>query len=266
MDEVLYTLDDGIGVVTLNRPDRLNALNAAMHERLYETWDEIKGDKRVRAIVITGTGRGFCVGMDLQQASTSGFRKHTSNRVADIQKMTALNNGIWTPTIVAINGVVSAGGLHFVADADVVIASEAASFVDSHVNVGQVSALEPISLMPRIGLGNALALSVMGNAGRIDAHAALRIGLVNEVVPHDQLLTRAMHLAREAAKGSPAAVEGTKRAIWAALDRPFGEAMQLGWDILVAHRDHPDAIEGPKAFAEKRPPNWNLSPSVAAGR
>jgi enoyl-CoA hydratase/carnithine racemase len=265
MDEVLYELQDAVAVITLNRPDRLNALNQPMHEQLEKVWEEVKGDSRVRAVVVTGNGRGFCVGMDLQQVSTTGgFRPVRSDRIADIQKLTALNNDIWLPTIVAVNGVCAGGGLHFVADADVVVASDRASFVDSHVTVGQVAALEPISLMPRIGLGNALALSVLGNAGRIDAATALRIGLVNEVVPHDDLLRRSVEIAHAATQASPAAVEGTKRAIWAALELPMGEAMQLGWEMIVAHRSHPDALEGPRAFADKRRPDWDPAPTPAA--
>lgn len=265
MNEIIYEVQDAIGVLTLNRPDRLNALNTPMHERLEEIWGEVREDASLRAVVVTGAGRGFCVGMDLQQVSGgSGFRPHRSDRVADIQRMTALTNDIWLPTIVAVNGVCAGGGLHFVADADVVLASDRASFVDSHVSVGQVSALEPVSLMPRIGLGNALCLSVLGNPGRIDAETALRIGLVNEVVPHDQLFSRTLEVARAAAEASPAAVEGTKRAIWAALDRPLGEAMQLGWEMLIAHRDHPDAVEGPRAFAEKRQPHWVMKRTPAA--
>jgi enoyl-CoA hydratase/carnithine racemase len=152
--------------------------------------------------------------------------------------------------------VVAGGGLHFLADADVVIASEDASFVDPHVSVGQVSALEPISLAPRMGLGNALRFAVLGRAGRMGADEALRVSLVDEVVTADRLMPRAIELAEAAAQGSPAAIEITKRAVWAALDLPFGEAMQQGWEMLVAHRSHPDALEGPAAFVDKRAPNW----------
>ena len=265
MEELIYELKDTVAVVTLNRPDHLNALSASMHDRLEEVWAEIKRDARVRAILVTGNGRGFCVGMDLKQfKERKGYRPSRSDRIADVLKMTALNNDIWLPTIVAVNGVCAGGGLHFVADADMVLASERARFVDSHVSVGQVSALEPISLMPRIGLGNALALSVLGRAGGIDAQKALRMGMVQEVVAHDDLLPRALELAHLASESSPAAVEGTKRAIWASLERPMGEAMQLGWEILVAHRGHPDAFEGPIAFAEKRTPQWDTSPSPAS--
>src|SRR5207244_261801 len=126
---------------------------------------------------------------------------------------------VWLPTIVAVNGVCVGGGLHFVADADVVIASTNASFIDTHVSVGQVTALEPIQLLPRIGLGNALRLAVLGRRGRIGAEDALRISLVDEIVEPEQLLPRATALAEIAASGSPGAIEKSKRAIRGALER-----------------------------------------------
>ena len=111
-------------------------------------------------------------------------------------------------------------------------------------------------MLPRIGLGNALRFAVLGRHGRIDAHDALRISLVDEVVQPPDLLSRAMELAEQAASGSPAAIEASKRAIVGSLDRPIREAMQHGWELLVAHRQHPDSHEGPIAFAEKRAPEW----------
>ncbi|MEM7140656.1 MAG: enoyl-CoA hydratase/isomerase family protein [Actinomycetota bacterium] len=249
-------IGDGIAIVTLNRPDALNALDAQMHTELPETWARLGADRAVRAIVITGAGRGFCVGMDLKRTDREGFRQPSSDRVVDLLRMTPVANDVWLPTVVAVNGVCAGGGLHFVADADIVVASTDASFVDTHVDVGQVTALEPISLMPRIGFGNALKLAVLGREGRLDAAEAHRIGLVDEVVEPDALLARATALAAAAATGSPAAIERSKKAIWAALDVPFWDAMQAGWDSIVEHRAHPDATEGPAAFAEKRRPSW----------
>ena len=169
MAKVELEQSDGVAVVTLNRPDALNALDDEMHAELPAVWSRIGADPGVRAIVITGTGRGFCVGMDLKRVGERGFRVPSSDRVDELQRMTPLNNDVWLPTIVAVNGVCAGGGLHFVADADVVLASADASFVDTHVTNGQVTALEPISLMSRIGLGSALRLAVLGRAGRIDA-------------------------------------------------------------------------------------------------
>jgi enoyl-CoA hydratase/carnithine racemase len=163
---------------------------------------------------------------------------------------------VWLPTIVAVNGVCTGSGFHFVADADIVVASTVASFLDTHVSVGQVTAIEPITLLPRIGLGNALRLSVLGKHGRITAEEAFRISLVDELVEPERLLERAIELAELAATGSPAAIEASKRAIRGSLEHPMSEAMQHGWELLLAHRQHPDSDEGPHAFVEKREPKW----------
>jgi enoyl-CoA hydratase/carnithine racemase len=244
-------------VVTLDREARLNALNLALHDDLPKLWRAVRDDRSVRAIVITGAGtRAFCAGMDLQDLASRGEHAPTHPNVHEHLKDTPMQNDVWLPTIVAVNGVCAGSGFHFVADADVVVASTNASFVDSHVNVGQVTAIEPITLLHRIGLGNALRMAVLGRGCRIRAEEALRISLVDEVVEPEQLLDRAIELAEFAAAGSPAAIEASKRAIRAALERPRAEAMQYGWDLLLAFRDHPDNAEGPKAFAEKREPRW----------
>jgi enoyl-CoA hydratase/carnithine racemase len=244
-------------VVTIDREHRMNALNEAMHDGLRETWMSLESDRGIRAIVITGVGdRAFCTGMDLRDHAERGGPRPAKADVHEHQRLTPLNCGVWLPTIVAVNGVCAGGGLHFVADADVVVASARASFVDTHVSVGQVAAIEPITLLPRIGLGNALRLMVLGRQGRIGPEEALRISLVDEVVEQEKLLNRAIELAEIAASGSPAAVEASKRAIRGALDRPMAEAMQYGWELLLAHREHPDSLEGPRAFAERREAKW----------
>lgn len=256
-DEVTIEREGHVLVVTINRPERMNALNQAAHDTLRETWLSLKDDRSVRAIVITGAGdRAFCTGMDLQDHAARGGPRPAKDDVHEELRQTPLNCDVWLPTIVAVNGTCVGGGFHFVADADIVLASSTASFIDTHVSVGQVTALEPIQLLPRIGLGNALRMAVLGRKGRISAEEALRISLVDEVVEPDRLLPRAMELAEIAASGSPGAIEGSKRAIWAALDLPFREAMQHGWELLLAHRQHPDSLEGPRAFAEKRAPEW----------
>ena len=244
-------------VVTIDRQDRMNALSQEVYDDLLATWTGLKTDASVRAIVITGAGaRAFCTGMDLKAFAERGGPRPVKDDVHEELRVTPLHCDVWLPTIVAVNGVCTGAGLHFVADADVVIASSTASFLDTHVSVGQVTAIEPITLLPRIGLGNALRLTVLGRHGRIGAEEALRISLVDEVVDPAALLDRAVELAEQAASGSPAAIEASKRAIRAALERPMSEAMQHGWELLLAHRQHPDSHEGPIAFAEKREPKW----------
>lgn len=244
-------------VVTIDRPDRMNALSYAVRAGLRDLWLSLSADPEIRAIVVTGAGtRAFCTGMDLKDAAEAGGPRPVGPNVSDELTTTPLECDCWLPTIVAVNGVCTGSGLHFIADADIVVASADASFLDTHVSVGQVAAIEPITLVPRIGLGNALRLAVLGRHGRIDAQEAHRISLVDEVVEPDRLLDRAIELAEMATTGSPGAIEASKRAIRGALERPMADAMQHGWEYLVAFRDHPDNKEGPQAFAEKREPRW----------
>jgi enoyl-CoA hydratase/carnithine racemase len=244
-------------VVTIDRQERMNSLSQEVHDDLLATWTGLKTDRSVRAIVITGAGeRAFCTGMDLKAFAERGGPRPIKADVHEELRVTPMHCDVWLPTIVAVNGVCTGAGLHFIADADVVIASSSASFLDTHVSVGQVAAIEPITLLPRIGLGNALRLTVLGRHGRIAADEALRISLVDEVVEPELLLDRAVELAEQAASGSPTAIEASKRALRGALERPMSEAMQHGWELLLAHREHADSHEGPIAFAEKREPKW----------
>lgn len=245
-------------VVTIDRQARRNALSHQLHEELRETWARLRSDRTVRSVVLTGAGdRAFCTGMDLQDFVERGGHPQVSADVHEELKLTPLNCDLWLPTIVAVNGVCTGAGFHFIADADVVIASTAAWFVDTHVSVGQVAGIEPVTLLPRIGLGNALRLSVLGRQMRLTAEEALRICLVDEVVEPGNLLERACELAEFAASGSPTAIEVSKRAIRGALERSMSEAVQHAWDLILAHRDHPDCHEGPKAFVERRQPRWH---------
>jgi enoyl-CoA hydratase/carnithine racemase len=256
-DELKVERRGPVLVVTIDRQERMNALSGEVHEGLLALWTSLASDPSVRAIVITGAGeRAFCTGMDLKAFAERGGPRPAKDDVHEELRQTPLQCDVWLPTIVAVNGVCTGAGLHFLADADVVVASTSASFLDTHVSVGQVAALEPITLLPRIGLGNTLKMVVLGRHGRLDAQEALRISLVDEVVEPDTLLDRAIALAELAAKGSPAAIEASKRAIRGALERPMAEAMQFGWELLLAHRQHPDSDEGPRAFAEKRDPTW----------
>ena len=256
-DELRVERTGRVLVVTIDRQERMNALSQEVHDDLLATWTGLKTDPSVRAIVVTGAGdRAFCTGMDLKAFAERGGPRPVKDDVHEELRLTPLQCDVWLPTIVAVNGVCTGSGLHFVADADFVLASTAASFLDTHVSVGQVAAIEPITLLPRIGVGNALRLTVFGRHGRMGAAEALRISLADEIVEPARLLERAIELGEQAATGSPAAIESSKRAVRGALERPMADAMQYGWELLRAHREHPDSNEGPIAFAEKREPNW----------
>jgi enoyl-CoA hydratase len=221
MDELLYEVRGRVGIVTLNRPDRLNALSDEMHAGLPELWQQIRGDQELGAVIVTGTGRGFCVGMDLKRVGErGGFREHTSNKIAEIQKLTALQNDVWLPTIVAVNGVCAGGGLHFVADADIVIASSDATFVDPHVSVGQASVYETIALAKKSPMESVLRMAFVGRYERLSAARAYALGICSQVVdPPARLRDEAQALGELIARNSPAALAHTKRALWGALER-----------------------------------------------
>jgi enoyl-CoA hydratase/carnithine racemase len=251
--------------LTLDNPDRLGALNTAMRSELAAHWDAIRGDPDVRAVVLTGTGRGFSTGLDLQAADAGDDPASMFPDADQLPRfgLSPLEHDVWQPYIVAINGVCAGGGFHLLTDADVVIASTTASFVDPHVSVGQVSALEPIALARRLPLEAVLRMVVLGAHGRISADDALRLGLVGEIVQPGRLVERAVQLASFAAEGSPAAIETSKRAIWQSFQVGLDEGLQGGWERLRAHWMHPDCREGIEAFAQGRMPKWQSRPDCA---
>jgi len=247
--------------LTLNRPEQLNALNGTLSRSIEDTLLGADADPEIRAIVITGAGRAFCSGADV-----SGLAKGavSSNDPKDHRypHFTTRQLRIYKPTICAVNGVCAGAGLHYVADSDIVIASEKASFVDTHVNVGQVTALEPIGLLQRMSLEAVLRMVILGKHERLSAQQALHAGMISEVTKPEDLVPRALELAHIAASVSPAAVQRSLKAVWESLDRPLDQAYLHGFDILIRHRSHPDALEGTRAFLEKRDPRWNSDTSL----
>ncbi|MHB8328082.1 MAG: enoyl-CoA hydratase/isomerase family protein [Acidimicrobiales bacterium] len=239
-------------VVTLNRPDRLNALDRAARQVLASLWRDVSEDPSVRCVVVTGAGRAFCSGADVDDLAAA------RTGADDVQDELAFLPGrrLDVPVVVAVNGVCAGGGLHFVADGDIVLAAESASFLDPHVSVGQVSGIEPASLLLRLPLPVIMRLTLGGRDERLSSAEALMHGLVSEVVPHQQLGHRAEELAQAVAASSPAAVRATRSVLRALEARIVGDAMAQGWGAVKEHWAHPDAREGPAAFAERRQPRW----------
>jgi enoyl-CoA hydratase/carnithine racemase len=245
--------EPAVVLVRLNRPEQLNAFDAAQMDRLEALWRTLARDRDLRCVVLTGTGRAFCTGADAsflsdqrapRGAGLDGEISFTPGRILDV------------PVIVAVNGVCAGGGLHFVADADIVIASPSASFLDPHVSVGQVSGVEPPSLALRLPLGVITRMAVLGSHDRLSAERAYQLGLVTELVEPGALVDRALELAGLVATNSPAAVRSTRRVLRHLMDQQVEPVMRLGWERVQKHWAHPDATEGPAAFAAKRPPEW----------
>ncbi len=248
-----------VGWLIFNRPEALNAMNNAMRDELAIAWKELDADPDVRVIVHTGAGRAFQTGVDVQEIASDGIgmeRYRESMEDFDIH-FTGWHQEVWKPIITAVNGICAGGAFHWVADADIVIASSDATFFDPHVSVGQVVSLEAIGLIRKMPAEAVMRMAFVGKYERMTAARALELGMISEIVdPPDKLQDAAQELAEKIAKNSPSAMAATKRALWAALEHGLTDACKVGAQELVSMWGHPDQTEGPQAFAEKRDPNW----------
>jgi enoyl-CoA hydratase/carnithine racemase len=260
---VIYDKKGHIAYITLNRPERMNSHDSVMIEELPKVWQDVENDSNIWVVILTGAGeKAFCTGADAKQMAEVNA---TSRRPLGIEfdgngdpvfRITQRKNNVWKPTIVAVNGVCAGGGLQFVGDGDIVICSENALFLDPHVSVGQVSALEPIRLSRKIPLEIVLRMCLTGAAEKLSAKRAYEIGLVSQVVPQSELMPTATKIAEEILQNAPLAVRGTLKAIWKGLDLPLPYALDQGWKIIMENWHTEDWAEGPIAWAEKRKPQW----------
>jgi enoyl-CoA hydratase len=248
-----------VGWLVFNRPDAGNALDATMFDELEAAWLELDADPAVRVIVNTGAGDVFQTGLDVEQLrSDPAALRAQSRRTRDAElRFTAWHLGVWKPVIAAVNGVCAGGGLHFVADADIVIAASDATFVDPHVSIGQVVAYEGIALARKSPMEPILRMALVGRHERLSAARAYQLGILSQVVdPPARLRDEAQALGETIARNSPAAMAATKRALWGALETGLSDAARAGGRELASLWGHPDQDEGPRAFAERREPRW----------
>jgi enoyl-CoA hydratase len=248
-----------VGWLVFDRPDRGNAMDATMLAELERAWADLDGDPAVRVIVTTGNGGSFQTGLDVAQLSRDpeALREQSRRTKRAELRLTAWHNEVWKPVIAAVNGTCAGGGLHFVADADIVIAASDAVFLDPHVSVGQVTAYEAIALVRKSPMEPIVRMALTGRHERITAARAHQLGILSEVVdPPGRLREAAESLAEIVARNSPAAMAATKRALWGALESGLTDASRAGAREMVAIWGHPDQTEGPLAFTERREPNW----------
>ncbi|HEX6422126.1 MAG TPA: enoyl-CoA hydratase/isomerase family protein [Acidimicrobiales bacterium] len=248
-----------VGWLIFDRPDRGNAMDATMLAELERAWADLDADPAVRVIVTTGNGPAFQTGLDVVQLGRDpeALREQSRRTRRAELRLTAWHNGVWKPVIAAVNGTCAGGGLHFVADADIVIAASDATFLDPHVSVGQVTAFEAIALVRKSPMEPILRMALTGRHERITARRAHQLGILSQVVdPPGDLRDAAQALAATVARNSPAAMAATKRALWRALEVGLTDACRAGARVLVDMWGHPDQIEGPRAFTDKREPNW----------
>jgi enoyl-CoA hydratase/carnithine racemase len=247
-----------VGWLVFDRPEVGNAMDATMLGELERAWAELDADPAVAVIVNTGAGHAFQTGLDVAQlARDPEALRLQSRRTRNAElRLTAWHNGVRKPVIAAVNGTCAGGGLHFVADADIVLAASTATFLDPHVSVGQVTAFEAIALAVMSPMGPVTRLALAGRHERVDARRAHQLGIVGEVVEPDELEAAAQALAEKVARNSPTAMAVSKRALWGALEAGLTEACRAGAHDIVAMWGHPDQAEGPAAFTERREPRW----------
>jgi len=243
---------DGVATVTLQRPEVHNAFDPTMVEELASVWQALRADPEVRAIVLTGSGdKAFCTGIDrstVPEFESSDLTYDPFTYEDPGKQLGPKSQGCWKPVNAAVNGMACGGAFYFLGEVDILIAAEHATFFDPHVTYGMVAAYEPILLLRRMPFGDVLRMALTGNHERISAETALRLGLVSEVVPADELLPATRDLAQRIASQPPLAVQATLRTLWAARDLPGSQAIDLG-NVFLQLGASPDAlVEGNDAF------------------
>jgi 2-(1,2-epoxy-1,2-dihydrophenyl)acetyl-CoA isomerase len=252
--EVELTRSDGVLTITLNRPDVLNALNKAVHDGLYAGLEQAAADPAIRAVVITGAGRGFCVGQDLQEFS-SGARDVAGNLRQNYHRNVLAIRALQKPVIAAVNGPAAGAGLSLALACDVRIAADAASLVPAFISIGLVPDSGGTWLARRL-LGTARAFEWLSTGRRLGAEEARSWGLVSEVVPAAELAERAQEVAQLFAAMPTRAVWETKRLLDAAETTTFDEQLELEARAQAELTQTRDFREGVAAFLEKRPPEF----------
>ncbi|MCG3171236.1 MAG: putative enoyl-CoA hydratase echA8 [Pseudomonadales bacterium] len=246
-----------VAIVTLNRPERLNALSMQLVHELYDAFERYNRDSSVGVIVLTGQGRAFCAGLDVQdwenpEPPPNGEPMNYRSQLRWLEMMRESK-----PVVVAVNGLAVGGGITLILSCDVRIASERAQFEERHVRMGLMPDMGSSRLLVQtVGLAHALRLQL--TARRIDAREAERIGLVTDVVPHEELLEAAVAIATEIAAHPVSSLIATKQLVWDNMCEADGHKV-LWRETEVEERlmKGPDFAEATRAFIEKRPPRFN---------
>ena len=247
-----------VAVVTLDRPEAYNAFSPTMQEELKSTWRAFRSDDRVNAIVLTAAGdMSFCVGIDRNEAEFT-------NMAGDSRLYGTSNNfmyddpgddlgpkscDLWKPVICAVNGMACGGAFYMLAESDIIIAADHATFFDPHVSYGMAAVYEPMKMLQYMPLGEVLRMTLLGNHERMSAATAHRIGLVSEVCPADELMERARWVADAIASQPAVGVQASLRSIWVANDLGTKQALLMGPSLLTTGFDMTGMEEGNAAFS-----------------
>ncbi len=252
MSEVEYTVEGHIGRLTLNRPEKLNAMTDAMYASIGEAVREAERDREVRAVIVTGLGRAFTSGHDLNELAEGG-----RGRGWQPYRPQRFDNGLQCskPLIAAVNGYCLAGGMELALFCDIRIASTEAQFGAPEVKWGILHGYGALRLPDIVGMSNAMQLLLTGEF--IDAETALRTGLVSELVEPDELLPRAEAIAEQIASNGPIAVRLIKELAYRGRELPLAGGLRLYQEYSRVANASSDSREGTRAFVEKREPEFH---------
>lgn len=251
-ETILYEVRDHVAYVTMNRPDVLNAANRQMHDERADAWLTASADPEVRVVVVTGSGRAFSSGADMRgRGAPLPLTERRRNRDQDSFQLSRLDK----PVIAAVNGYCLGNGMETALRCDIRIAASDAVFGLDEIRRGIIpSGGGHWRLTQLVGIGRAMEMILA--AKRVDAAEAERIGLVNQVVPPDQLLEAVTALAGQIAANAPVAVRIAKEAIKRGVGMPEELALRIEADLGQIVSTTEDSREGSLAFTERRPPNW----------
>lgn len=258
MASVEVTVENHIATVLLNRPEAMNSVDPEMRALLHQTWERIRTDEDIWVAIITGAGgKAFSTGSDLKKTMPiqETFARQTFG--PPIAGAGAMISGLETdkPLIAAVNGYAMGGGMELALACDIRICSRNAQFALSEVKVGSLPGSGGTQRLPRaVSLSNAMLMLLTGD--RIDADEAYRIGLVSKVLPQDELMPAARAIAEKIAANAPLSVRAVKRLVRQGLDLPLAQAIDMERYVFGLLYASEDRIEGRKAFAEKRKPQY----------
>ncbi len=243
---------DHIMTVTINRPERLNALHPPANAELGDVFDDYASDDDMWVAIITGEGRGFSAGNDLRYQAEGGERVPMPKGFGGLTYRFDLTK----PVIAAVNGVAMGGGFEIALACDIIIASEDAKFALPEPKVGLAALAGGLQRLPR-QIGSKRALGMILTGRHVSAQEGYELGFVNAVVPAGEALDEARRWAQMTCECAPLSIRASKDVVYQSLDMPsLEESMTRHYDSVEALRTSEDFIEGPKAFAEKRAPNW----------
>lgn len=258
-ETVKFEVRDRVATITLNRPDKLNAVNVRMREELRACWQTVKSESDIWVAILTGAGRAFSSGADVDGLAAGGSggpdpwdRLSMHGRVRALPTPRRLV--VHKPVIAAVNGLVNGVALDFVTEADIPIASDRATFFDSHVSLGYASSHEMVNMARKVPLAVCLRMGLLGLQEKMPARRACEVGLVTEVVPHRKLMSRAREIAEMLCRNAPLAMYATKMGVWRGLGLPLEQAEDVAVGYLEVVEQSEDYREGPRAFVEKRKP------------